>query len=210
LNLGDIKRRARNIVGDESGVFLEDADLLDYANDGLVDLARKTEFLKTSTTISVVANTAEYALPADFIVEKRATLSGTSLRHSTLELLDQLDVGKDVAGNTDSPYFFYIWGNKVGLYPTPSTAVVNGLKIWYVQAPTLLAADGDVPGLPIHMHEDIVRYVVARCREQADDLQGAGAAMGDYENRITLSKDQASNPDATSYPSIRDIDAGYP
>lgn len=208
MNLLQLKRRVRNIVGDEAGVFIEDEELLDYLNDGYYDMARRTKLLRDVSAINTVAGTAEYPLPAGFILEKRVTFNSTRIKKTTVEMIDQIDREKDLASNTGTPFNYYIWGLKLGLYPTPDQTEVGKLKLYYTRLPlVVLAVDADIPELPTDMHEDIVRYAVARCREQAEDYEVATSTMGEYTQRAAVSTEQAQNQTDTSYPAVRDIDS---
>lgn len=210
MNLGDMKRRVWNIVGDESGLFIEAAELVDYINDGYNDLARRTKLLRDVSSINVVSGTAEYALPAGFILEKRVTFRGSRIKKTTIEMIDQVDWDKDLTTNTGIPVNYYIWGLKLGLYPTPNVTEASALKLYFTRLPLVaLVADGDIPELPLDMHEDIVRYAVARSREQAEDFEVAQSTMGDYSQRAAVSTEQAQNQTDTSYPAVRDIDAEW-
>ncbi len=207
MNAADLRRRIQNIMGDDSGVFFETVDLYDLCNDAQMDIVRKTEILRTTSTISTIANQPEYALPADFIVEKRVTYLNTRMKKTTIDVVDDWLDSKDDPSTASTPTFYYIVGNKIGFYPTPVGAVANPIKVTYVKAPVALAADGDIPEIPVHMHEDIVRYALGRAREQSEQFEVAQAIMNDYDKRLGLSKDQAQSTAATTYPVIRDYDS---
>lgn len=207
--LSDIKRRVKNILGDDAGVYIEDVDIIDYANDGQMDIVRNTEILRTTGLISTVAGQAEYALPADFILAKRATYLLSKMSKTTVEEIDSMDLDKDTAGDTGTPQWYYISGNKIGLYPTPVGVVANAIRVTYVKTPTALVNDADIPEIPVHMHEDIVRYVIMRAREQEEDYYLLQSTSSDYTKRLALSSDQANAGESSSYPSVRDIDVGY-
>jgi hypothetical protein len=208
MNVGEIRRRVKNIVGDESGVFIEDPDLLDYINDGQLDIVRRIHVLQTNATISTIVNTDLYAVPADFILEKRVTYLGTRMKKTSLEEIDSIDVDKDLTSNVGTPTWYYFAGNKIGFYPTPSSSVANPIKLTYVRAPTALALDADIPEIPVHMHEDIVRFCVLRAREQEEEASLLSYASQEYQTRLGISEDQAKAPTGSSYPAVRDIDAG--
>lgn len=207
MNLADMKRRIQNIMGDDSGVFFEAVDLADLCNDAQMDIVRKTEILRTTSTISTIANQAEYALPADFIVEKRVTYLNLKMKKTTIDEIDDWLDSKDDPTTAGTPSFYYLVGNKIGFYPTPVGAVANPIRVSYVKAPATLAADVDIPEIPVHMHEDIIRYVIARAREQSEQFDVAQVIMNDYDKRLGLSKDQAQNMAAATYPVVRDYDS---
>jgi hypothetical protein len=207
MNAADLRRRIQNIMGDDSGIFFETVDLYDLCNDAQMDIVRKTEILRTSAQISMIAAQPEYPLPVDFIVEKRVTYQGIRMKKTTIEEIDDWMDAKDDPSTAGNASFYYIVGNKIGFYPTPVGAVANAVRVTYVKAPVLLAADVDIPEIPVHMHEDIIRYVLGRAREQSEQFDVAQAIMGDYDKRLGLSKDQAQSQAAASYPVIRDYDS---
>lgn len=79
-------------------------------------------------------------------------LDPTSGKYTKLDF-KPFDVAETWTENT-------VWsrrGNYLAIYPTPSITVVNGLELIHV--PTLtLAADGDVPPVPIGLHLGIVYF----------------------------------------------------
>jgi hypothetical protein len=206
MNAADLRRRILNNIGDDAGVMFETADVYDFCNDAQMDIVRKTEILRTSVQITTVAAQSEYSLPVDFIVEKRVTYQGIRMKKTTIEEIDDWLDSKDDASTAGNPTFYYIVGNKIGFYPTPVGAVNNAIRVTYVKSPTTLANDTDIPEIPVHMHEDIVRYVLSRAHEQSEQYDVAQAIMGDYDKRLGLSKDQAQNQAAATYPVIRDYD----
>lgn len=211
MNIGDIVRRVQNQLGDEAGVVIERGDILDYVNDAQTDISRRTDILRTTTTIPVVAGTEAYSLPITFISSKRVTWDGVALQSIAPEEIDVLDPNKDVASTTSSgpPSYFWITGNSIHLYPIPNATAPSSLKVTHSKTPTVLVADTDEPDIPVHMHEDLVRYAIARSREQIEDYQAAVSVMAEYEKRVASSSEQAQNQESDSYPAVRDIEAGH-
>lgn len=210
LNFLEIKKRVRNIVGDEAGVFIEDEELGYYVNDGYYDMCRRTKLLRSISTINIVNGTSEYVLPAGFINEKRVTINNLRIRKTTIESIDTMDPSKDDPAIKGDPMFYYFRGLFLGLYPTPIASITGGMKLDYVRLPAaVLAADGDIPELPADMHEDIVVYAIARCREQSEDFQVAQTKMAEYAGRANISTEQAQNLADTTYPSIRDVESEF-
>ncbi len=97
----------------------------------------------TSTTISVVAGTQEYSLPANFLTLQTAQLANVTLYQTTKQQL----INADLYANTGTPQSYYIrWAN-IGLYPSP---IASGtLTINYVATlPTITTSiDSENPTL---------------------------------------------------------------
>lgn len=209
MNVGDIKRRATNMLGDDAKLVFEDADLLDYINDAQVDLARKTDILRGTSTINVVTGTESYALPIDFIEIQRVTYLGAKLRKTTWQEIDLFDPDKDMPGGGGVPTHYHREGILIYLYPVPSASATGALKVYYSKTPVVLAGDADLPEIPLSMHEDLVLRVVGKGHEQVEDFQASLSKMTEYEKAITLSQEQAQEGTDESYPHIRDLEGGY-
>jgi hypothetical protein len=206
MNVADIKRRATNILGDDAKLVFEDPDLLDFINDAQIDLCRKTDILRGTATVNVVANTESYPLPVDFIEVQRVTYNGSKLRKTTWQEIDLFDPNKDVAGGAGVPAYYHREGILIYLYPIPSASATGALKIYYSRTPTVLAIDADVPEIPLSMHEDLVLRVIAKGHEQVEDFQASVSKMTEYDKAVTLSQEQAQEGTDEVYPSVRDTE----
>lgn len=204
MNLGEIKTSVKRLFGDESGAQITDADIVRWANDGQVDIVRKTECLQKKTEFNVTANDESYDLPADSIRLRRVELDGKALSRVELEELDNVVPDRNVTGTSSgSPVVYYVWGQTLWLYPKPETAGTSNLDLFYLKRPAALAVDADIPEIPVHMHEDIVRYCLARAKELDEEMEQARNIFMDYETRVMLSRDEAQNPENDTYPAVR-------
>lgn len=203
MNLLDIKTRVKRLFGDESGAQIIDADIIRWANDGQLDIVRRTECLQAHVETNSVAKDNSYALPPDAIRVRRVTYDGNVLSRVELEELDGVNKSREASDITGTPTQYYIWGRQLWLYPTPSNSGTGNLDIYYLKAPATLGGDADVPDIPGHMHEDIVRYCLARAKELDEEFNQAEQIWNDYQMRTMLSFDEQHNPNADSYPAVR-------
>lgn len=202
MNLTEIITRVQRSFGDESGAQITTADIIRWANDAQVDIVRKTGLTNQHRETDVVLDDGSYALPDNFMQMIRVTLNGKVLPNRSLHDLDLTSSEIDTAAS-GTPHAYYIWDNVIYLYPKPSAASVGGLDIWYVSRPATLEDVSDIPEVPIHMHEDIVRYCLARAKELDDDLEGAQVIMGDYETRLGQAVYESTSQPNDSYPAVR-------
>lgn len=205
MNLGEIKLETQRLFGDTAGAQILAADLVAWANNAQMDINRKTEALKITGNISMVASTDSYALPADFLKLERTTLDGYKLQIITLEELDKYSPDRASENPVGVPIKCYIWGSKIYLYPAPQAAGVNNLVLWYIRTPVALANDADIPEIPVQYHELIVRYCLMRAKEVNDDMDGALRIRQEYDNWVGIAASEIQFPRSDTYPSVRSL-----
>lgn len=208
MNLGQIILSVQRQFGDESGAQIRRSDIKRWAHDAQIDIVRKTEVLQMHSETDVIKDDGSYDLPTDFIRLRRVTFDNIKLNRIELEELDDLAPDNQTHGSS-TPTIYYVWGQKLFLYPKPDKAGTGKLDVYYLKMPDELSADQDVPEIPTHMHEDIVRYCLGRAKELNEDDAASQQIMFDYDARLALSRDEANNPSNNSYPAVRDIDTEY-
>jgi Family of unknown function (DUF6682) len=209
MNVGDIKRRVTNILGDDAKVVFEDADLLDYINDAQLDICRKTGMLPEFSQVSPISGQENYILPANCIEVLRATYKGAKLYKTTWQEVDMISPMKDTGTSQGAPSHFYVIGNTIYFYPCPVTSEIGTIKLTYSTVPTVLTIDTDVPQIPLAYHEDICLRVIAKGHEQVEDYQASQAKTAEYNAAVSLTQEQSQEGSDESYPVIRDIESQY-
>lgn len=202
MNLGDIKTAVKRQFGDESGVQITESDITRWANDALVDIIRKVEITNQHRETAAISGDAGYELPSNFMYIARVTYDNRLLRERKLRDLDLQSNSVDSVGS-GTPEYYYIWSNTLYLHPAPSSTGSGNLDIWYVSRPESLVSNADEPEIPDHMHEDIVRYCLARAKELDEDYEAAVLFEADYEARMMQARYESSSQPTDSYPSIR-------
>lgn len=204
MNLGEIKTAVKRQFGDESGAQITESDITRWANDAVRDIVRKVEISNQHRETASVADDGSYELPDNFMYIARVTYSNRLLRESKLQDLDLSSNAVDTV-SPGTPESYYIWNNTLYLHPAPSSSGTGNLDIWYVSQPASLGSDIDVPEIPTYMHEDIVRYCLARAKELDEDYQGAAMFDSDYEARVMQARYEKSAQPTDTYPSVRTL-----
>lgn len=129
-----------------------DAEIRAWINEGVADIARRTESIQKSATINVVAGTQNYtSLPADLLrlnrVEFISAGAQGAVSHLELRELNALDstwYGGKQAGS-GRPLYCGISGYppvlQLTLYPIPAENDAT-LKVYYYASPTAIATNG--------------------------------------------------------------------
>ncbi len=209
MNLGELKARARTLLGDETGVVITEEDLTRWANDAQLDIVRKTGCLEDFISFDLEAGTESYDLPNDFLKDRRLTVNNLKVNRTSLEELDNINPDRDATAVADTATAFYIYGRKIYLYPTPASSATDGLKLWYTYIPRTMVADIDTPVIPVSMHEDILTYVVSQGYQSNEDYGPAQLKMNEYGERIVFSTEEYNDPRKDSYPAVRALPGDY-
>lgn len=167
------------------------AQQLIWANQGALDLVRRTKCLPTSTTGNLTAETQEYTLPTDLLVidaeggvqYKDSEGDWHKLKYITTNWLDRYipNWRNETSGD---PVSYYIKGTTLGFYPKPNSTRTNGYKVYYIQKPTAMSADGDDPlESQTHLepyHQTIVLYMVWKAKVALGKFLQAREARAEY------------------------------
>lgn len=204
MNLAEIKTSVKRQFGDESGAQITEADITRWANDAIRDIVRKVEITNQHRETAAVAEDGSYELPDNFMYIARVTFDNRLINERKLQDLDLDSRAVDTAGS-GTPESYYIWNNTLYLYPAPSRGGSGNLDIWYVSQPAALTSDTDVPEIPTYMHEDIVRYCLARAKELDEDWAASQIFDADYEARVMQARYEKSAQPTDSYPSVRTL-----
>lgn len=140
---------------------------------------------KATDTIDVTADTETATLPSD-VVRILSLYSGSWL----LQPITEQEFGElsntVVSGvGAGGPQVYTVDGSSttIRLRPIPSATAADYLTVHYIQRPTALSADGDIPSeLPAEFHDLIAEEAIYRIAQNEEDQElarGAGAVAGD-------------------------------
>ena len=177
------------------GVGWSDAEIRGYINEGFRDIARRTETIERTQTISVSAGVQEHTLPADMIRLHRVEWKPTGqsqvypVEYHDFQNMDAVWwTGKETASGT--PTLCTMWGYppslKLILYPRPQLA--GTLNVYYYSVPTGLATDGTDAAVTIPVPtgwEDLVAEYATYLAFRKDQNPRWQEARLAYEDNVT-------------------------
>ena len=208
MNVGDVKLRVSRAIGDDDKLIVTDADMLRWINDGQLDVVRRTECLQGTYSTTTTLGTGAYNLPADYFLAKRVTLNNQVQRPTNINQVDDITSDSNLSGQTFNATsgYYYVFANQIYVDPNSTGGT---LFIQYVKLPATLTVDGDALTIPLHMHEDVVRYTLAMARERLDQGDEAMRSLGRYEARLAESRHDAAVTFADTYPAVRLLPGDY-
>lgn len=174
------------------------ARIKDWINDaqGLIARQLRLRVWEQTATINLVAGTASYSLPADFL-ETRYIADLTN--DNTLVPVDLVDFDV-LPTSTGTPDQFSARGANLLVWPTPDAALALTHNYW--RSPTALSGDSDVPELlpASPYHELLVSYATSRAFRRQNDLNQAAAWMQDFETGVRKAGNQLQDDTGTETP----------
>lgn len=152
--LTDVKAR----IADTTGKFWSDTNLKRWINQGLKDVARKSETLEHIDDISVTGGdgTTSYSLATDLFRVHRVTYvitAGSNEWPLEAREMRELDTiwGRNHSYQGYAPSFYAIWGIMgidAKIYPFPLASQSGTLKIWGYRLPATVSDDAHVLEIP--------------------------------------------------------------
>ena len=167
MNLSELRTFTANMVEDPAQTKFTASKYNDAINKASQQFAMDSKALYKDSAIVMVAGTAAYSLPTDFMYEKAVTLNGIELdpiSRATLEAKKRTDRWDDDSG---TPKYFIIDPEEarktVTLYPEPdSDADGTAIVLTYYPMPAAMSSDSSLPlngsNLMVQFHSGLAAY----------------------------------------------------
>lgn len=204
---GDVAANVRRSFGDESGVQLEDGDLLRWINQGQYEIARQNKILKSKGLTTTMPGQASYVLNLGQPIlqiesvrfgEKRLVPTEFTTVDANFE-----EYPSDAKGD---PQIWYRWGDEVVLWPTPKTS--EALRIYFTAAPTqeTLFDEERLLVIPDDYFLPLVDFCMAKAHEMDDNPQSQELSIKMYADRMTSMNDESRGGQTLTYQTITIVD----
>jgi hypothetical protein len=202
----DLKIMVKRVFGDESGVQLEDADILRWATEAQQAIANYNRLLRVkSTTVSSVG-VYDLTFPAENIAQINSLhLNGVPLQPVDFQDAEQSFLANDPDhAEVGTPLYWWSWGETVSVWPKPDTAGMYTL--YYTRNPSILTgSDLQTLDVPDKHYQTVVDYVLWRAYEMDEDWQAANAKETQYRGALAEQKEEEFVTADLSYPIVREV-----
>lgn len=204
MKVSEIITRVQRQFGDDIQAQITKDDIIRWINDASLEITTNNYtnqgIFKGNTPVGV--GQSEYLLPADLLLLRSVRANGIKLTHTTYDQLTETpDYAEDTSG---APTCYWVYGNKLYLYPTPNEAL-GTIDVYYTKSPDLLTnlmLDKE-PDVPKQYHPRIVEYCIAQAAELDDNLGQYQMKMGQFKDNLQALKQNAEQPEGDDYyPSI--------
>lgn len=150
MNRGQLKTMASLLLADPNKTRYSDTQYNDALNIANYIFATDSRCLFKDSSSTVSAADATYALPSDFMWEKKVTLAGLRLSPISRDTLERIKVSDDWTDDSGTPKYYLIdpeeARKQVLLYPIPTSNEANKtLILTYYCKPSDMGTDSTDP-----------------------------------------------------------------
>lgn len=167
MNLGELRTFTANLCEDPSVTKFTPVKYNDSINKAAAQFAMDSKALYKDSAIVMVAGTAAYALPTDFMLEKAVTLNGIELAPISRATLQAKKATERWNTDSGTPKYYIIdpeGGRKtITLYPNPANEDAGtSIVLTYYAFPSVMTVDTAVPlngsSLMVQFHVGLAAY----------------------------------------------------
>lgn len=197
------------------GGMWTDEELRFWAYDGLKDIAQRLLVHRDVKSYDLVADQAEYDMPADMVKLYRVEYRSDSSYIRPLEYapLAEFDGIRGVLRSSGWTGAYTTWGYPGGggqiiLDRAPSDDIADGLRVYYYRLPREMSDDSDPVDIPAGWERIVSYYVEAQARRKEQTDQRWRDAMQLYEAGLKdMERAAAQHSDQQTF--ITDVQHGY-
>lgn len=151
------------------------------------------DFYLRESTADLVVDQKSYSLPSDArkLVRLDVGYSASTTRYQGVRL-DRAHVDPNAVFSESAPAYYLI-GDAIELNPTPSSAVTDGLRLYYVEKQAPLNNNTDEIKLPIGYEDLPITYAVAKAKQTLELDGEAQAYLQEFGIEMSKMKSELIN-----------------
>ena len=187
-----IVTRVRALLNESSASFFSDNQIMEWINNGCLDIVTKTWCLGSTKDITLLNNILEYDLTTNYI-----TIASVHYYDNGTPKKALLRSNPSMFGHVpdpNEPVYWYEFDNKLGIFPIITNAGTQSVKVMLITPPAVIGLANPLP-IPQYFDEAIVKYACSMGLFRDNELQTAQSTMEEYSKTIALySSDLISKP----------------
>lgn len=205
-SVGDVAQVVKRQFGDESGVQVDDNDILEWVNDAQEEIVTRNKILKAKSTTPSVAGQADYNWPAVPIHQIESLhFKGQKIPNMVFAAAEEKIMAADPEKSlTGDPEFWYEWAGTFTFWPAP--ADVANIDIYYTAKPTKIVSTADMLGVPDKYYRDVVRYVLQQAYEMDEDWTASQTKGQQFDTSLNQMGEEERTAQNMTYDKIIVVD----
>jgi hypothetical protein len=181
-NVNDVMIAVKRAFGDESGVQLQDSDIIMWINSAQAEINKRNKVMKAKSTQASTIGQSDYTFPAANILQIESLhYNGMLLPNMSLAQAEE-DFLASNTPITGEPVLWYEFGGTFTLYPTPPTT--QQIALYYTMVPDKVTIATDLLKLPDKYYEQIVAYVLQQAYEMDEDWNASQAKATQFNDAL--------------------------
>jgi hypothetical protein len=164
-------------------------------------------YYETDAGANLVANQSTYTLPDNFVKMNKLMLgySSPDILYRACEINRSSIDTSSLSFSTAAPAFTFLDGG-FQIFPTPSTDIIMGIRMWYVKDIDDMSADDDEPELPKNYLDVPIEYATAKAKLQLGLVDEASVLLQEFNSEVqSMTYEQVTrSTDSPQFVLVRD------
>ena len=183
MKASEIITDVRRELLESQAAFWSDAELLRHLNRAELDFVNRTRILEDIATLSTTAGTMDYQLPPNWSSvklvlynRKESTTDDDAwvrLRPTSLEKIAQEHPNflatEAVSNQEGTPSQYFIWEDRIYIYPAPRNSKDSDLKLFYKAKPIALTSTSQSINIDDSLSEALTAYILWRAWKKSKE-----------------------------------------
>lgn len=163
------------------------------------------------STTDLVADQSYYLLPSDCRKLRRLEVSYNGTDWYRVQRINRNAIGDPETTFSDANPMYSIVGNNIEIFPTPSSNVTGGLRLWYVEDNGDLSADDSTVKLPNAYTHLPILYASSMAKKKLGLDGEALQELNIFNSQVEIMKNEVLNQgdDSPEFVVMRDIPDVY-
>lgn len=181
-----------------TAAFWSDAELLRHLNRGEQDYVNRTRILEDTASLSTTTGTMDYQLPPNWVSAKLVLYNSKEiatdddawkrLEPTSLEKMGQEHPNflatETVTSLEATPEKYFIWQNRIYLYPAPRNSKDSDLHLFYKAKPIALTATSQSINIDDSLAEALTAYILWRAWKKSKETALASEQQAIYAEYV--------------------------
>lgn len=179
--LSELRTYTQRLFGDENQAVVVTAEMDDYINEGIAEIAKQCEmYAQNLTTITTTDQYGRITIPADYIKVKELRYNNMVLPLLNPALIKY----RYTEPQQGEPIGWYPWDfDQIQLWPIKANGTGLTITLMYTSYPAVITST-DTPTIPTILQRVAAMYALSKCYMKVGDMQMSNAALGDFQRKL--------------------------
>lgn len=197
----DVMQTVKRQFGDESGVQLEDADLIRWINDAQDEIVSRNKVLKAVSTLSATPNQATYKFPAERIHRVDSLhFGGQRIPNMSFAQAEETVIGASDPTAQGFPQLWYEYAGTFTFWPAPATG--DDITLYYTRQATPVTGMTSVLSIPDTYYRNVINYVMQQAYEMDTDMQAAATKREQFDTSLNQMAQEERSAQSMTYDTL--------
>lgn len=180
----DVIQAVKRQFGDESGVQIEEGDIIRWVNDAQDVIVARNKVIKARATLRTIGGEADYRFPTEDVHQVESLhVNGAYIPHVDFSTAERRILVEDPSRvSTGDPALWSDWGGRFILWPTPDKD--SRIDLYFTKRPRKITSSEELLGVPDKYYQDVVRFVLQNAYEMDEDYKASQMKREQFDESL--------------------------